>query len=79
MEVSRHDGEDFEKANLLLAKFYIDKVTIMYELWYVLYSVLCRIFSEDFAFITSTVLSKCTMYTVPLRSGRLHNRVCFPQ
>eukprot|EP00388_Colpodella_angusta_P034759 GDKK01033763.1.p1 GENE.GDKK01033763.1~~GDKK01033763.1.p1 ORF type:complete len:157 (-),score=34.11 GDKK01033763.1:151-621(-) len=25
MEVSRHDGEDFEKANLLLAKFYIDK------------------------------------------------------
>lgn len=26
MEVSRHDGEDFEKANLLLAKFYIDKV-----------------------------------------------------
>jgi hypothetical protein len=27
MEVSRHDGEDFEKANLLLAKFYIDKVS----------------------------------------------------
>jgi tetratricopeptide repeat protein 21B len=26
MEVSGHDGEDFEKANLLLAKFYIDKV-----------------------------------------------------
>lgn len=26
MEVSRGDGEDFEKANLLLAKFYIDKV-----------------------------------------------------
>jgi tetratricopeptide repeat protein 21B len=25
MEVSQHDGEDFEKANLLLAKFYIDK------------------------------------------------------
>lgn len=25
MEVSKHDGEDFEKANLLLAKFYIDK------------------------------------------------------
>lgn len=27
MEVNQHDGEDFEKANLLLAKFYIDKVT----------------------------------------------------
>lgn len=26
MERSKHDGEDFEKANLLLAKFYIDKV-----------------------------------------------------
>jgi hypothetical protein len=26
MEVSRHDGEDFEKANLLLAKSYTDKV-----------------------------------------------------
>ena len=26
MELSRHDGEDFEKANLLLAKFYVDKV-----------------------------------------------------
>ena len=26
MEVNQHDGEDFEKANLLLAKFYIDKV-----------------------------------------------------
>eukprot|EP01038_Epipyxis_sp_PR26KG_P004303 gene4303-6099_t len=25
MEMSNHDGEDFEKANLLLAKFYIDK------------------------------------------------------
>jgi tetratricopeptide repeat protein 21B len=25
MEMSQHDGEDFEKANLLLAKFYIDK------------------------------------------------------
>lgn len=25
MEMSHHDGEDFEKANLLLAKFYIDK------------------------------------------------------
>jgi tetratricopeptide repeat protein 21B len=25
MEMSDHDGEDFEKANLLLAKFYIDK------------------------------------------------------
>jgi len=25
MEMSLHDGEDFEKANLLLAKFYIDK------------------------------------------------------
>ncbi len=25
MELSHHDGEDFEKANLLLAKFYIDK------------------------------------------------------
>lgn len=25
MELSRHDGEDFERANLLLAKFYIDK------------------------------------------------------
>ncbi len=23
--MSNHDGEDFEKANLLLAKFYIDK------------------------------------------------------
>ncbi len=30
MEVSRHDGEDFEKANLLLAKFYIDKVWYAY-------------------------------------------------
>jgi tetratricopeptide repeat protein 21B len=28
MERSKHDGEDFEKANLLLAKFYIDKVPI---------------------------------------------------
>ena len=28
MELSRHDGEDFEKANLLLAKFYVDKVSI---------------------------------------------------
>jgi len=27
MERSKHDGEDFEKANLLLAKFYIDKVS----------------------------------------------------
>jgi tetratricopeptide repeat protein 21B len=26
MEMNKHDGEDFEKANLLLAKFYIDKV-----------------------------------------------------
>lgn len=26
MEMSQHDGEDFEKANLLLSKFYIDKV-----------------------------------------------------
>lgn len=25
MELSEHDGEDFEKANLLLAKFYVDK------------------------------------------------------
>jgi tetratricopeptide repeat protein 21B len=25
MELNQHDGEDFEKANLLLAKFYIDK------------------------------------------------------
>lgn len=28
MEVSKHDGEDFEKANLLIAKFYADKVLI---------------------------------------------------
>ncbi len=27
MEVSQNDGEDFERANLLLAKFYIDKVS----------------------------------------------------
>jgi len=27
MELSKSDGEDFEKANLLLAKFYVDKVT----------------------------------------------------
>ncbi len=27
MEMNKHDGEDFEKANLLLAKFYIDKVS----------------------------------------------------
>ena len=27
MEMSQHDGEDFEKANLLLSKFYIDKVS----------------------------------------------------
>ena len=27
MELSEHDGEDFEKANLLLAKFYVDKVS----------------------------------------------------
>ena len=26
MKLSNHDGEDFEKANLLLAKFYVDKV-----------------------------------------------------
>jgi tetratricopeptide repeat protein 21B len=25
MEISRHDGEDFGKANLLLAKFSVDK------------------------------------------------------
>lgn len=25
MEASQHDGEAFERANLLLAKFYIDK------------------------------------------------------
>eukprot|EP01041_Mallomonas_annulata_P001871 gene1871-3629_t len=25
MELAKHDGEDFEKANLLLAKFYVDK------------------------------------------------------
>jgi hypothetical protein len=31
MEVSMHDGEDFEKANLLLAKFYIDKVSAACE------------------------------------------------
>ena len=30
MELSQHDGEDFEKANLLLAKFYIDKVCCFY-------------------------------------------------
>lgn len=29
MEISQHDGEDFEKANLLLAKFYIDKVLLL--------------------------------------------------
>lgn len=27
MEVSKHDGEDFEKANLLLARFYVDKAS----------------------------------------------------
>ena len=26
MELSTRDGEDFTKANLLLAKFYVDKV-----------------------------------------------------
>lgn len=26
MELAQQDGEDFEKANLLLAKFYVDKV-----------------------------------------------------
>lgn len=26
MELAMHDGEDFEKANLLMAKFYLDKV-----------------------------------------------------
>ena len=31
MELSRHDGEDFEKANLLLAKFYVDKVSVEQE------------------------------------------------
>lgn len=31
MEVSGHDGEDFERANLLLAKFYIDKVKIIIQ------------------------------------------------
>ena len=25
MEQANHDGEDFQKANLLLAKFYVDK------------------------------------------------------
>ena len=25
MEQAHHDGEDFQKANLLLAKFYVDK------------------------------------------------------
>lgn len=31
MELSRHDGEDFEKANLLLAKFYVDKVCVLFD------------------------------------------------
>ena len=28
MELSKSDGEDYEKANLLLAKFYVDKVCL---------------------------------------------------
>ena len=42
MEVSGHDGEDFEKANLLLAKFYIDKVPS-----YVLRLYACIILTHD--------------------------------
>lgn len=46
MEVSRHDGEDFEKANLLLAKFYIDKVSVLLQL------SLLRFFVPDMQIIT---------------------------
>ena len=30
MELSKDDGEDFERANILLAKFYVDKVPILF-------------------------------------------------
>lgn len=40
MEMNKHDGEDFEKANLLLAKFYIDKVGVDLHYSYILTNIL---------------------------------------
>jgi hypothetical protein len=35
LEMSKQDGEDFERANILLAKFHVDKVMFAKPLYFI--------------------------------------------